>query len=638
MERGSMERKLNDAGPDITNVKDKFPKLGQRPWLAETIGKRITQQRDYIRYRQAHRQKLAKHKTVERVTQDGGSEILSTNATTKATTYVEQVAFVEETDEITEETFTEDSIYTEATSFATTALGDDGLGRSIPSLTTMWLDGVRLDYDKHIECPYCRTIQIIADRRHVYRDLQAYGCTFEGCSSEPFQTSHEWFKHELNYHRRQWKCNQCSTKCHSTLALKNHFTSQHSKTVSAGQIEIMLKACEKAITHFDNTSCPLCNDWKAVSTPVNNSSKFRSHLAKHLQELAREALPLAIDGLEIREEMSDNESVSTDDSDSTYDTPADLAYMVPYGKFIKNERRWRCLMEGRSGLCQTKFSRLMEFRGHAGVAHPELKLARVVWRTVCPACASITTATKCNNCLNPPETEEWLYANSGDVENPIDAEEHRVRRTTFKRKVEDETKRKVWGRGLKSHIPRRREEGKSHDPFMEAYLASEGRNPSFQPSDSKNVREAVPVIKFTDILDRKFHFPLNMCLNYETMTDMVKAAFIYEDLGPVVVGGHFQLLDAEDKAINPELWEGIIEPGSLVGMRLIDTGIHKNTEALDLIYLRGPLVYPVIPLRAELSIRPVDSSGDKTNTRPPPPVGGYKHLKSDARARKQFIR
>ncbi|KAF4412942.1 hypothetical protein CGCF415_v004358 [Colletotrichum fructicola] len=129
-----------------------------------------------------------------------------------------------------------------------------------------------------------------------------------------------------------------------------------------------------------------------------------------------------------------------------------------------------------------------------------------------------------------------------------------------------------------------------------------------------------------------------MCLNYETMTDMVKAAFIYEDLGPVVVGGHFQLLDAEDKAINPELWEGIIEPGSLVGMRLIDTGIHKNTEALDLIYLRGPLVYPVIPLRAELSIRPVDSSGDKTNTRPPPPVGGYKHLKSDARARKQFIR
>lgn len=213
----------------------------------------------------------------------------------------------------------------------------------------------------------------------------------------------------------------------------------------------MVEACEKAITHFDDIACPLCNDWKPASTAANNFSKFRSHLAKHLQELAREALPLAIDGLEIREEMSDTESGSTDDSGSTFSVP-DLAYMVPYAKLIKDDQRWRCLVGGSSGLCLMSFSRPTEsrvhadeFRMHADVAHPELKVRKVVSLSVCPECDKVLATTKCDDCTGQPEAEDWLYAKSDEIEDPIDAKGHRERIDRLNLRIDYETRRKTTG-------------------------------------------------------------------------------------------------------------------------------------------------------------------------------------------------
>jgi hypothetical protein len=147
-----------DSGPDVTNVKDKFPKLKESPWLAQRMGNWIAQQREYIRYRQKHRQKLAKSRVTIGV--DGTSMVLSGQVTTKATSYHEQQGM----EIILDDTRTTESIRSSATSFATTAPTDIGAGRRIPQLTDMWLDGVQLGYDIHIECPYCRTIQKFKDR------------------------------------------------------------------------------------------------------------------------------------------------------------------------------------------------------------------------------------------------------------------------------------------------------------------------------------------------------------------------------------------------------------------------------------------------------------------------------------------
>ncbi|KAH0423237.1 hypothetical protein CcaCcLH18_12322 [Colletotrichum camelliae] len=523
-QRQGHARTPNDAGPDITNVKDKFPKLRQRPWLAERIGKRIAQQRDYIRYRQVHRQKLAKRKTTDPVTQDGGSGIISTKATTKATTFVEQLAVTGEASELAGETFTEGSIHTEATSFATTALADDGPGRSIPSLTVMWLDGVYLGYDKHIECPYCRVMFIMISRPTVAL----------------LKTVHQnHFRHLMNGSNTSW---------HAIDGNGSAFG--HPQTVSAGQIKVMVEACERAITHFDDTACPLCNDWKPASTTDNNSSKFRSHLAKHLQELAREALPLAIDGLEIRDDEeasreiqegeSDVESISTSNSNSSHGAP-NLAYMAPYGKFFKAEEHWRA----------------------------------------CSVCGKILAATECDDCNNPPDPEVWVYAASRDIKDPISFEADSKQRSMLNLKIAGEVRRTSWRNSFITGFPSRREEGMEHDPFMDAYLVSEEGRPSFQPSEPENVRETVPVIKFTDILDRTFHFPLSLCLDYKIMVDMVKMAFLYEKFAQMVIAGQFELMNSEGVAISPVIWSRVVVQGSVVRMRLLENPASSKTGYLD---------------------------------------------------------
>ncbi|KAK2030310.1 hypothetical protein LX32DRAFT_717282 [Colletotrichum zoysiae] len=306
----------SDPGPLITNAKDKFPKLKQYPWLAERIGRRTALQIDYIRYRQDHHMKLA------RVDTDHMQDELTERATTKATSVHDTIPVSDSTKQLALGSSREESVYTVTTSFAQTAVGETYSGRIIPQLTDMWLDGRQLGYGEPMECPYCRTIQIIKDRyhwkHHVYRDLQTYVCSFEHCSEGPFQTSHEWFQHEIDNHRRQWRCVLCRAKYKSASALESHFTSQHPSVVSATQRKVMLKACEFPLNHFDTDSCLLCDDWRPPSDTEGNSNKFRSHLAKHYQDLACEAIPLAIEGLEIKAAGPANDvSAPNDDESST---------------------------------------------------------------------------------------------------------------------------------------------------------------------------------------------------------------------------------------------------------------------------------------------------------------------------------
>jgi hypothetical protein len=149
-----------EAEPDITNVRDKFPKLKRNPRLAEKLGVLVAQRREYIRYRQNHRKHLA---TVV------ASEIdqVGDRATTKATTFQEADSLDHGAamGDVLDDGRSERTFASDATSFATTAAGLAGLGRKIPELTAMWLEGVQLEYDAHIECPYCRTIQSMRNRR-----------------------------------------------------------------------------------------------------------------------------------------------------------------------------------------------------------------------------------------------------------------------------------------------------------------------------------------------------------------------------------------------------------------------------------------------------------------------------------------
>lgn len=136
------------------------------------------------------------------------------------------------------------------------------------------------------------------NRRHVFTDLQPYICTFENCTLGPFPTRHEWFNHELESHRKQWRCTKCrNSKFTSTSHLREHFDSTHQGAFTDTQWPFILKACEHPLRTFEPHSCPFCLSWDPPENEAYNIQEFGRHLGSHLQQLALTALPIAIDGL-----------------------------------------------------------------------------------------------------------------------------------------------------------------------------------------------------------------------------------------------------------------------------------------------------------------------------------------------------
>lgn len=133
---------------------DRFPKAKSNLWLARRLGNNISKQRKIIQYRQEHRASLAKESEQSRV---------GDTATVIATTYheIDDSATSHQVPKVVSSSGM--SAFTSATSFQ--SLGDEeGMGRPIPDLSDMTLDGVQLQYGEPFECPYCRTIQVAANR------------------------------------------------------------------------------------------------------------------------------------------------------------------------------------------------------------------------------------------------------------------------------------------------------------------------------------------------------------------------------------------------------------------------------------------------------------------------------------------
>lgn len=147
---------------DIVTVKDKFPKVRQIPWLAQRLGRATDQRRQFFAYRQQHRSQLSTiSKRSENIIGEDSATVEA--ATTVATTF-------EEGDDARGPLEPRDahldrlSVVTTATSFVSDFDESGQMGRHIPELPDMTLDGVQLAYNEPIECPYCRTIQTVTSR------------------------------------------------------------------------------------------------------------------------------------------------------------------------------------------------------------------------------------------------------------------------------------------------------------------------------------------------------------------------------------------------------------------------------------------------------------------------------------------
>ena len=159
-------------------------------------------------------------------------------------------------------------------------------------------DGQVLDL---FECPYCGTLQKIpitaprAWEKHVLRDLQPYVCTFEPCdmSGHFFSTKDEWFDHELTVHRTLWSCNTCLVAAvdhdrgdqHLTFNnqadFSQHMDQVHHLPTSRFALGRAMEAFRRPVPVRDG-QCSLCN---------GHATKLKSHLARHLEQIALFALP-----------------------------------------------------------------------------------------------------------------------------------------------------------------------------------------------------------------------------------------------------------------------------------------------------------------------------------------------------------
>lgn len=148
---------------------------------------------------------------------------------------------------------------------------------------------------------------MLANRKHVFSDLQPYVCTFKDCTSELFLTRQEWFSHEINTHRQSWVCIHCgdSKMFHSMCVLKNHLGIQHPSEITDSQLETMLEACQCAPKSIGSEGCPLCDEWAPPAVESQNVNEFCRHLARHQQMLALEALPISVEGLELKAAATD---------------------------------------------------------------------------------------------------------------------------------------------------------------------------------------------------------------------------------------------------------------------------------------------------------------------------------------------
>ena len=126
-----------------------------------------------------------------------------------------------------------------------------------------------------------------------------------------YESRYEWFHHELQAHRKWWKCiDGCDQPFQQQSEFRVHLSHHHPDFANSERIEDLMRTCERQHCTSENgkVGCPLCHDH------VLSFSLLRRHLGKHLEELALFALPSRVneDGDETDKEQSDLRSLSSE--------------------------------------------------------------------------------------------------------------------------------------------------------------------------------------------------------------------------------------------------------------------------------------------------------------------------------------
>ncbi|KAF4454296.1 C2H2 type zinc finger domain protein [Fusarium austroafricanum] len=149
--------------------------------------------------------------------------------------------------------------------------------------------------DEQFECPYCHTMlesSLIRNRmswKHVFRDLRPYVCTYIDCPNpdKMYATRHDWIYHEMQMHRREWKCQCCDVIFGTRNLMVDHLRSVHSDSLTT-QLSLLLDLSERPMDDNATMKCILCSGDLYLN-------RLLKHLAQHMEEIALFVLPASSD-------------------------------------------------------------------------------------------------------------------------------------------------------------------------------------------------------------------------------------------------------------------------------------------------------------------------------------------------------
>ncbi|KAF2786341.1 hypothetical protein K505DRAFT_221217, partial [Melanomma pulvis-pyrius CBS 109.77] len=271
---------------DIEHVRGKFPNAEE--YLVTRLGKAISRRRQYLRYRDLHRKKLEQGLQLP---EPAPPVIQSTVASPIPLAVKTSSSIVD----LVKNDYYEDTL--SQTSYASST--NDATRLRPPPLPEQGQDGAPF------ECPLCFRFtsvrQVSSWHKHVYRDLQPYVCSFEGCiiPDSTYESRHDWFNHEVQAHRTWWECiSGCNLPFHSHSDFQRHLQLVHADCSSEERLSDIMRSCERNINMDAEAQCVLCQQH------LPSLTQLRHHLGKHYEELALFALPSY---------MNDDQDESDDD-------------------------------------------------------------------------------------------------------------------------------------------------------------------------------------------------------------------------------------------------------------------------------------------------------------------------------------
>lgn len=313
---------------DIGHVREKYGSANRSPdWLTERLGKAITRRRQYLKYREDHHERLSRDWDEFPREAEGKNDEM-TIALTKATTFVEAKV------PVGQDGADDKGSFGSQTSYEPTVVGELVDKLTPPAPPKFAFEGIPFEFGEPFRCPYCYTEQVVENKtawkKHVFRDLKPYVCTFKDCDLKMFRSRNEWWSHELHNHRREWVCSLCFAPFGNKTSFENHLRSSHNVTLTGSQFDALILQSEEPVDKIPASACLLCDKWEAnlldpkrdakrsflnegaKVEPCSTLGQFRRHLGRHMEQLALFALPMN------EGEGMEDESIGEDDEVVSY--------------------------------------------------------------------------------------------------------------------------------------------------------------------------------------------------------------------------------------------------------------------------------------------------------------------------------